>query len=333
MKLLGVVLVLFAFTAGSMAQGDNVSCSYWNSDSPGANNLVDYFNTSYHVNGEHWMDAWETGTCTYQDRSVNAGSPCLATIRLFDTPTPGETGRASSFMHVLTTNTKGGASSSMGSPQATAQAATGVAACPFANCNLSVSLAGIVTVTPAPAFPVWGASDDYNDFCPAETKGCPIIIDTANEGFQLTNAADGVVTDMVIPGHPQRFGWTKRGSHNAFLWLDGHLFGNYTDQPASDAPSGFKALAVYDLNHDGVIDAKDAVFPNLRLWIDVNHDGIAQSSELFTLPTLGVYSISLHYQTEKYRDANGNLFRFRGRLQKAAPSEDRTIYDVFLTIN
>jgi len=134
---------------------------------------------------------------------------------------------------------------------------------------------------------------------------------------------------MVIPGHRMQFGWTRRGSHNAFLWLDNHLFGNYTEQPPSDDPNGFAALAVYDSNHDGVIDSHDPVFSKLRLWIDKNHDGVTQPDELSTLPELGVYSISLHYKTQRYFDANGNLFRYRSTLQ-GGPGEDHTVYDVFL---
>ena len=108
------------------------------------------------------------------------------------------------------------------------------------------------------------------------------------------------------------------------------LIGNSTPQPPSNDPNGFRALAVYDSNGDGVIDAKDPVFANLRLWIDANHDDVAQPDELLTLPSLGAYSISLHYVLGKYTDGNGNGFRYRGHLQQGAPGVDRTIYDVFL---
>jgi hypothetical protein len=160
-----------------------------------------------------------------------------------------------------------------------------------------------------------------------------------NEGFQLTDAANGVTTEMVDPVHTIHVAWTKPGSHNAFLYLDGHLFGNATPQQPSDGcpdPStgcgnGFEALALYDRNGDGVIDARDPVFSQLRLWIDSSHDGTVQPSELFTLPAMGVYSISLHYVLDKYMDGNGNAFRYRGHLQQGTPSVDHTIYDVFLS--
>jgi hypothetical protein len=52
-------------------------------------------------------------------------------------------------------------------------------------------------------------------------------------------------------------------------------------------------LADFDLNEDGVIDAQDEIFANLRLWRDANQDGISQSEELLTLSDLNIASINL----------------------------------------
>lgn len=307
------------------------ACAIFNSGAPGSDTLVDYFNTNFHISGEHYLDAWRTASCYYQN-GRGIGNPCIATLQISDTPQIGENGSVTGAHHVIASSTKGGSSSGY-SPSASAEAAAGVASCPYTNCTVSVSLGGVVTVSPSGGAAVWSATDTYNTFCPQQIEGCPIIIDTANEGFQLTNAADGVDTEMVIPGHRPRFGWTKRGSHNAFLWLDGHLFGNYTEQPLSDNPNGFAALAAYDSNGDGIIDAKDPVYTQLRLWIDANHDGVVQPNELSTLPSLGVNAISLRYKTDKYVDEFGNHFRYRGSLRAAASNVDHTVYDVFLTIN
>jgi len=97
------------------------------------------------------------------------------------------------------------------------------------------------------------------------------------------------------------------------------LFGSLTPQPSSSDPNGFRALAVFDEpvnggNGDGVIDHNDAVFTRLRLWRDLDHNGVCDPGELFTLAELRVASISLKYEITKWTDAYGNQFRYRGKL-------------------
>ena len=179
--------------------------------------------------------------------------------------------------------------------------------------------------------------------------GSPIIIDTTGEGFQLTSEKDGVHFDIAGDGVKVQLSWTAAGSHNAFLALDRgngitsgkDLFDNYTPQPKSDDPNGYLALAVFDLpenggNGNGVIDPGDAVYSKLLLWIDENHDGIAQPNELHHLPELGVYSLSLKYADSPYTDEFGNQFRYKGKVnplgQPLRDNVDRTSYDVFFVM-
>ncbi len=161
----------------------------------------------------------------------------------------------------------------------------------------------------------------------------PIILDIDGKGFNLTNAADGVLFDISGTGHPIQMGWTAKAADNAFLALPGadglvhngkELFGNFTPQPKSSTPNGFAALAVYDDpknggNGDGIIDSRDAVFASLRLWIDTNHDGICSQDELHTLPSLGVTSISLTYKSSRRTDQYGNVFRYRAPVGGCSP--------------
>jgi hypothetical protein len=327
-KLLGVIAVLLLLVVGSAGQ----SCSIWNTGAPGTNDLVDYSDSAYHITGVHYMDTFRSGSCVYNNTYGNqVGSPCETTLSVYDEPTAGDDGYVKGADHIHSTNARAGSTNGFGSVNGSAEGAAGVALCPFYSCNISVSLGGVVTVSPAGSTPIWSRTDYYNTACQGHVMGCPIIIDTMHEGFQLTDAEEGVVTDMVIPGRRMRFGWTRRGSHNAFLWLDGHLFGNSTAQPPSEDPNGFAALAVYDSNHDGVIDDKDPVFLQLRGWIDTNHNGRVDPGELHPLKELGVFSISLKHELDKHRDEFGNLFHYRGSLKSAASDVDRTIYDVYFT--
>ena len=50
---------------------------------------------------------------------------------------------------------------------------------------------------------------------------------------------------------------------------------------------------MFDANHDRVIDTKDPVFGQLRVWQDANRDARTGPGELRTLDALGISSIQL----------------------------------------
>ena len=178
----------------------------------------------------------------------------------------------------------------------------------------------------------------------------PIIIDLSGKGFDLTDAQHGVNFDLDGDGFPEQVSWTAANSDVAFLFLDRNgdgrvnngieLFGDVTPQlppPPDILPNGFNALAMYDRpgyfggNGDGVIDSRDAVFSQLRLWQDRNHNGITDPDELHTLPELGIESISLDYRESPRRDRYGNEFRYRAKVYgKNHTDLGRWAYDVFL---
>jgi hypothetical protein len=186
--------------------------------------------------------------------------------------------------------------------------------------------------------------EDFDDFsCVAS----PILVDLSGNGFILTDPAAGVTFDLNGDGRVDRLAWTTARADDAWLALDRNgngtiddgreLFGNFTSQPAPPAGEekhGFLALAVYDRtsNGDGVIDARDAIFPFLRLWQDTNHNGISEPSELHSLPAKDVVRLHLSYKESKRTDAHGNEFKYRAKIDDAKGARvGRWAWDVFLT--
>jgi hypothetical protein len=167
-------------------------------------------------------------------------------------------------------------------------------------------------------------------------NGCvsPIIIDTARNGYKLTNVANGVQFDLDADGVPEQVAWTRQDSDEAFLAMDrngngrvddgSELFGNYTpafpDMQDVTTANGFEALKFLETPSygrsaaDGIIEKRDAAYQRLLIWRDSNHNGISEPDELQRAAAAGIVAIHTDYKTKKRVDTHGNQFRQRGTI-------------------
>lgn len=135
--------------------------------------------------------------------------------------------------------------------------------------------------------------------------------------MQTLNIDEGVLFDLMNTGTAQNVGWLDR--NDGWLVMDlnqdglvnsgAELLGTSTQlADGSLARDGWQALAQYDLNTDGVIDAKDAAFADLKVWVDADSDGVSDAGELKTLANAGVRSINLAHDAVETAQ-NGNVLQ------------------------
>ncbi len=178
--------------------------------------------------------------------------------------------------------------------------------------------------------------------CPAyfSTFYSPLIVDLKNEGISLTAPNEGVVFDILGEGFRNQISWPKNSANSMFLVLDRdkngqidsvhELFGNNTVGPdGKKAANGFEALAKYDTNQDYVIDYRDSIYNDLRLWSDGDRNAKVKKGELKTLASMEIKIVDLAYTNIHER----NDFYGNESLQRSVVMLDnqelRRIYDVW----
>ena len=150
----------------------------------------------------------------------------------------------------------------------------------------------------------------------------PLSLDLNGDGkIGTLPLARGVHFDMDNSGFAEKLSWIAPEDGLLVNLADGatrvsngsQLLGNETRLPSGElAADGFEALAALDDNGDGKVDAQDAAFAHLRVWQDKNSDGIASADELFTLESLGIFSLATAYDASTWTDANGVEHRGEG---------------------
>lgn len=173
----------------------------------------------------------------------------------------------------------------------------------------------------------------------------PIILDLDGNGLETVGLASNVYFDHDGDGVLTKTGWA--GKDDALLVWDrnasgtidtgAELFGDFTELPNGTlAPNGFAALAALDSNNDGIIDASDPAFAELKLWRDASQDGVSQGGEFITLAEAGIVSLNLANTLKNQNLANGNQLTREGSFTRtdgstSAMGEFKLATDTFST--
>jgi hypothetical protein len=148
----------------------------------------------------------------------------------------------------------------------------------------------------------------------------PLVLDLDGDGVETLGLDSGVMFDFDGDGVQTATGWIKGDDGFLVMDIDGtgsidtgrELFGVDTvKRDGTKARNGFDALADLDSNADGVFDAQDEMYSRVKVWQDVNHDGVAQVDELKTLAEHHIAAILLKSK-EANEDSNGNLISATG---------------------
>lgn len=148
----------------------------------------------------------------------------------------------------------------------------------------------------------------------------PLVFDLNGDGLNLRGAEDGVDFDMNGDGEQTRMGFIQ--GDDALLFLDTYgdglvhdgtqLFGNQAGYE-----NGFEMLRAYDENGDGIIDENDAIFDQLRLWVEKDPNGVCDEGETISLREAGITSINLNYDNVRLDDGSGNIVGQTGSFTRS----------------
>jgi Ca2+-binding RTX toxin-like protein len=161
----------------------------------------------------------------------------------------------------------------------------------------------------------------------------PLVLDLDNNGINTLSVNNGVNFDLDGNHFAELTGWISHGDgllvldkdNNNVIENGNELFGNNTLlNDGTTAANGFLALANYDDNLDHQINVLDAIYSQLRVWVD-NGDGVSQANELFSLTELGIASVNVSYTSQGFIDGNGDYQANGSNAVDASGNEHRQI--------
>jgi hypothetical protein len=167
----------------------------------------------------------------------------------------------------------------------------------------------------------------------------PLVLDLDNDGIELVSLNNSnTFFDLDNDSLKENVGWLK--GDDGFVVLDSNNNGNIDNidelfghgNADGTTTTGTQELATHDLNNDGKINSSDSIFTKLKVWQDLNQDGISQSNELKTLSQLNINQINLTNITNLNQNVEGNVIISQGTYQ-TSDNQTHNLFNLDLAID
>lgn len=164
----------------------------------------------------------------------------------------------------------------------------------------------------------------------------PVVLDLDGDGLTFKSALNSTAfARESSEGELLQLGWV--GPNDGILAIDNNGNGLVDDltevnffRSVGGARNDLQALAAFDSNSDGVLDASDAGFGSFLVWRDLNGDGVCDVGEAVGLTEAGIKAISLGYTSDVY-EAEGNIVSAVGTFELLC-GETRELANVDLAV-
>jgi hypothetical protein len=173
-----------------------------------------------------------------------------------------------------------------------------------------------------------GNLSQAESYAACDSMHSPLVVKLKGGALHLSSPSEGILFDIQGENNhhvKNQISWPVDDSiafislPNAFGRVNGidELFGDNTMGPDGKfAVNGYRALAKYDDNRDGLIDQRDKVFSKLRLFIDANRNGVSDQGELRALREYEIQSIDLAYDANyAEKDIYGNQILYKSAAE------------------
>jgi Ca2+-binding RTX toxin-like protein len=154
--------------------------------------------------------------------------------------------------------------------------------------------------------------------------GFPIVMDLNQNGVEFINLDQSTAFfDYSDSGYRSHTGWVS--ANDGFLVFDSNDNGKIdqakelvlSQWTADSEDTDLDALkAVFDTNHDKILNAYDDGFSYFKVWQDKNSDGVSDQGEFKTLSEVGITSLNLNATNVNW-SSGGNKVLSLGQFTKS----------------